>query len=365
MSFDLFLDTDPAQLQQPNWTAYLNQLALTALLPWFEAESSNARLSFNANARQSVWAFVTGTAFTVNGFRFVVIPTEAIDHDELRIPQEWIDLPAWAGDYYLAAQVEPDEGRVSVWGYATHHTIKTQGRFEGNDRTYSLTQDQLSNPEILWLTSELCAPILRAEVAPLPAISIEHANNLIDRLSNPDILIPRLAIPFPLWGALMEHGGWRQRLYQSRQGLAIQPSILEWLQTGITNLSGITNLFGWERVELQPSYAAARSTELETPTVALSRLLEIAGQSYELRVVPQPDESWRFELSNTLPGGMIPGGFKLRLLTEDLQPFEGNEAIAQTAVESLSIEVALEPGEGIVWETEPISAQYDREILRF
>lgn len=359
MSFDLFLEADPAQLQQPNWTAYFNHLCLTALLPWFQAETPSARAALNPNARQSTWAFVTGTAFTVNGYRFVVIPTEAIDHDELRIPQEWIDLPTWAGDYYLAAQVEPDEGRVSVWGYATHHTIKTQGRFEPSDRAYSLTQDQLGNPEILWLTSELCAPVLRAEIALLPAMSIEHANNLITRLSNPDILVPRLATPFPLWGALMEHGGWRQRLHQARQGLAIQPSILEWLQTGISNL------FGWEQVELQPSYAAARSAELGTPTIALSRLLEIAGQIYELRVIPQPDESWRFELSNTLPGGMIPGGFKLRLLAEDLQPFEGNEAIAQTAVESLAIEVALEPGEGIVWETEPIAAEYDREILRF
>ncbi|MER3432221.1 MAG: hypothetical protein C4288_02005 [Leptolyngbya sp. ERB_1_1] len=359
MSLDLFLETDPAQLWHPNWIAYLNQLCLTALLPWFQAESPNARVSLSSNARQSVWAFVTGTAFTVNGSRFVVVPIEAIDHEEFRIPQEWIDLPSWAGDYYLAAQVEPDEGRVSVWGYATHHTIKTQGRFEFSDRTYSLMADQVSDPDVLWLTSELCNPLLRAEINPLPAVSIEQANSLIDRLSNPEILTPRLAIPFALWGALMEHGGWRQRLYRSRQGLAIQPSIVEWLQTGVSNL------FGWERVELQPSYAAARSTELETPRVALSRLLEIAGQTYELRVIPQSGEVWRFELSNTLPGGMIPGGFKLRLLTEDLQGFDGNEAIAQTAVESLLIEVALEPGEGIVWETEPIAGEYDQEILRF
>ena len=63
--------------------------------------------------------------------------------------------------------------------------------------------------------------------------------------------------------------------------------------------------------------------------------------------------------------GLIPAGFKLRLLTEDLLPFEGNEDSANTEVEQLYVEVTLEPGEGIVWEVEPIPEAYDREILRF
>jgi hypothetical protein len=64
-------------------------------------------------------------------------------------------------------------------------------------------------------------------------------------------------------------------------------------------------------------------------------------------------------------GLTIPSGFKLRLLTEDLQPFPDNKAVATTAVESLFIDVALEPGEGIVWEIEPLRENYDRKILRF
>lgn len=64
-------------------------------------------------------------------------------------------------------------------------------------------------------------------------------------------------------------------------------------------------------------------------------------------------------------GAAIPGGFKLRLLTEDLQPFPNNEDVATTAVELLFVDVALQPGEGIVWEIEPLPENYDREILRF
>lgn len=371
MSLELLLETDPAQLwqqtqttsRQDSWIAYLNQLCITALLPWFQEEFPQAKTALNSASRSSVWAFVSGTAFNVGGLRFVVIPTEAIDHDEFRIPQEWIDLPSWAGDYYLAAQVEPDESCVKVWGYATHHTVKTRGRLDFNDRTYCLTSDDLlSDVGLLWLSRELCPqePI-RAEVPALPTLPLEQAKNLIDRLGNPELLSPRLAVPFQTWGALMEHGGWRQQLSQHRQGQPETQSILQWLQAGVSN---VAQQLGWERVELQPSYAAARSAETLIPTEILSRRLAIAGQTYELQVIPQ-DDAWRFELRNTQPGGLIPGGFKLRLLTEDLQPFEGNEAIAENAVEFLFIEVALEEGEGIVWETEPISEGYDREILRF
>jgi Protein of unknown function (DUF1822) len=85
-------------------------------------------------------------------------------------------------------------------------------------------------------------------------------------------------------------------------------------------------------------------------------------------VIPQgePDAPiWRFQLRNATVGAAIPGGFKLRLLTEDLQPFPNNEDIATTAVEQLFVEVALEAGEGIVWEIEPLPENYDREILKF
>ena len=366
MSLDLFLESPPTiqpySVRHEGWTAYLNQVCLEALLPWFREESPRAKVWKSAATLPSFWAFVNGTAFEVNGLRFVVIPTEAIDEDELRIPQEWIDLPSWAGDYYLAAQVEPDDGLLRVWSYATHHTVKTRGRFESSDRTYCLS-DLSNDVGLLWLSRELCPQeSIRAELAALPALPLEQANNLIDRLSNPEILAPRLSIPFQLWGALMEHGGWRQKLYQQRQGQHEQQSILQWLQSGISNFA---QQIGWERVELQPSYAMARSMESSTPMEMLSRRLEIAGQTYELQVISQPENVWRFELRNTQVGGLVPGGFKLRLLTEDLQVFEGNEATSETAVEALVLEVALDEGEGIVWETEPIAEGYDREILRF
>ena len=51
----------------------------------------------------------------------------------------------------------------------------------------------------------------------------------------------------------------------------------------------------------------------------------------------------RFELRNLTVGAAIPRGFKLRLLTEDLQPFPNNEDIPITAGKQLYVEIALEP----------------------
>jgi hypothetical protein len=194
---------------------------------------------------------------------------------------------------------------------------------------------------------------------------LTQAENLIARLGNLDVINPRLAVPFVLWGALLEHGGWRQRLYHHRLGDPEQWSIFQWLQSGV---SEVAKQIGWEQVGWQPSLAAARGTIQIPSVVFLSRHLAIAGQQYELRVIPQgkpEDRIWRFELRNASMGERIPGGFKLRLLTENLQAFEGNEDVATTAVNLLFVEVALEPGEGLVWEIEPKPENYDREILRF
>lgn len=62
---------------------------------------------------------------------------------------------------------------------------------------------------------------------------------------------------------------------------------------------------------------------------------------------------------------MIPAGFKLRLLSEDLQAFDGSEDIAVEAVEHLCLELDLDPGESLVWQIEPTPDDYQPEVLQF
>ncbi|MEH2416308.1 DUF1822 family protein [Nostoc sp.] len=344
---------------------WINQTCLQAFLPWFKEEiAPTARVYPNSAALPSFWEVVNGTAITFDRDRLVLIPTLAIDDDELRVPQEWVDIPEWAADYYVAVQVNADDGWMKIFGYTTHQILKTKGVYDPGDRTYSLeSEDLIPDINVLWVTRQLNQPeALRAEIAPLNSIAKTQAENLLERLGDRDLKFPRLVVPFSLWGALLAHSGWRKKLYELRQGLLIQWSIPQWLQTGVTNLA---QQWGWEKREFVVVAAIMRSAER---FLGLSRQIIVAEHTYELRIFPKTaseDYVWRFELQSTTPGGQIPAGFKLRLLTEDLQAFENNEDTATTPVDMLYLEVILELGEGLVWEIEPAPEDYDREILRF
>ena len=360
--------SQPFATPSSRWNGYLNQLCLNTILPWLQEDyKPQAAAALRSTSLPNVWEFVNGAPISLDANRLILIPTESIDLDEIRIPQEWVDIPNWMGDYYLIVQVNLDDGWLRIAGFTTHRRLKEQGQYDWRDRTYCLEEaNWIADLNVLWVSQALHPEeATRIAVPTLAPLSLPQANNLIQRLGNPELLTPRLHLPFHQWGALLSHGGWRQRLAETRWGLLDQGSVRQWLQMGVSNLA---HQVGWRRMEFQSSLSAARGDDEAITAIALSRRLRIAGQFYELRVLSVDGDGaqvWRFELQNLTPGGLIPAGFTLRLLTEDLQFFDGNEDAADTAVPQLYIEVALEPGEGIVWEIEPIPDQYDQEILRF
>ncbi len=309
--------------------AWLNQLCLQAFLPWFREEiAPDAELANSINTLPSFWEVVNGTPITFDNYRLILIPTLGIDNDELRVAQEWVDIPQWVADYYVAVQVNPDDGYIEICGYTTHHKLKTQGIYDFGDRSYSLESDDLiQDLNVLWVTHQTNSlEVLRGEVESLSPISQTQGENLLARLGNPEVKFPRLAVPFALWGALLAQDNWRNQLSQLRQGLSVKWSISQWLQTEVDNIG---QQLGWEKKELVVVPVGMRSAETVS---GISRQLIIAGNPYEFRIFPTAQGEnlvWRFELQSTIPQGQIPAGFKLRLLTEDLQPFENNEDIAQ------------------------------------
>lgn len=350
------------------WNAYLNRLCVNILLPWLREEYAPSASIPNNATLASFWEINNGTSINCDIGRLVIIPSEAVDLSEMRVPQEWVDINSWAGDYYVAVQVEPEDGWLRVWGYATHARLKELASYDANERVYSLNQEDLfADINLLWMARQLCPEeITRAEIAPLPTLSLEQTENLLTRLGNPEIMVPRLAVPFTTWAGLLEHSGWQQRLYERRQGMPEQWSVLDWMQRGVSDLA---QNFGWGRMELQPSFVGARGSEpgqsLAVPV--LVREVTVANAKYELRVLLKDSDTniWRFELQNVIAGELIPAGIKLRLLTEDLQPFENNEDFSTVDIQQLYIEVALGQGEGLIWEIEPTPEGYSREILRF
>ena len=347
--------------------AHLNQMALESFLPWVRAEQDQpARLARQSATWPSIWEFVNGTALTVGAQRLVLVPSEAIDGDELRVAQEWVDLPNWVADYYVAVYVNPDEGYVQVQGYTTHRQLKERGTYDAGDRAYTLsTDDLIPDLNVLWVAQDLgLQTVPQATVAPLAPLPLEQAQALIERLGNPAVVFPRQAVPFPLWGALLAHDGWRKRLYEQRQGMVEQWSLAQWLRAGI---SGMAAEFGWAKPQLQLATGlGTRSAE-----VGVCRMLEIEGQAYTLKIGPSPESTgletpvWRFELAPVDGTQQIPVGMKLRLLTEDLQTFDNNEDGAIAPVATLYVDVMAAPGEGIVWAVEPTPEAYEPEVLRF
>ncbi len=345
----------------------LNQACLEAFSEWVQTEFDlQVQVFPNAATLPSIWEVVNGTELVLRSFltsgtellKVVLLPTIAIGLDELRVPQEWIDIATWSADYYIAMQVDPDRREINIVGYSSHEDLKTTGIYEPIDRTYTLAMDDigqdLNSVFLSWQLASL--PITQAPIAPLPALPQVQANNLIDRLGNRDVIFPRRSVPFTQWAALISHGGWRQRLCDRRQGRDVQ-SVQTWIRSGLFSTG---QAFGWQPRPC--SFAGSRSLQS-----GIAKPLVIAGNPYELRVFPLGASgymTWRFELRSP-EIGQIPVGFKLRLLTEDLQMMDNNEDVAIESVECLFVDVMLESGEGLVWEVEPEAEGFDREILWF
>lgn len=134
-----------------------------------------------------------------------------------------------------------------------------------------------------------------------------------------------------------------------------------------SGVSEAARLFGWASVDLVQGLQGSRGTTAPPQLPRLIKTITISGLEYQLLVKPKGNldsRVWRFELRRATIGEMIPVGVKLILLTEDLQPFDGNQAQAKTPVERIYVDVALGPDEeALVWKTEPVSDDYDYEAL--
>ncbi|AFY49764.1 Protein of unknown function (DUF1822) [Nostoc sp. PCC 7524] len=202
------------------WRAYMNQICLHTFLNWVKTEYvPQASVWYTSPGIPAFWEFVNGTAILLKDKRVVLIPSEAIDDSELEVPQEWVDIPSWAADYYLAVQVSSDGEWLRIWSYTTHQELKSLAHYDQVDRTYCLDARHLM-PDLnaFWMTYQFCrGEEMKAAIAPLPELSTAQVESVQQILSNSSVTFPRLAVPFTTWGGILENEQWRQSLYQQRQ----------------------------------------------------------------------------------------------------------------------------------------------------
>jgi hypothetical protein len=337
-------------IESSQWNAYLNRLCLNALLGWIQDDGLAAAVWLGLAKLPAVWEFVNGAVLTIGAERWVLIPTESIE-DDLEVPQEWVDIPSWAGDYYLGVQVRPDGESLRVWGYTTHRELKERGAFDADDRLYCLDaaamiQDMNS---LAVVRSRWGQAQARAEIPALASIPAVQAENLVQRLGNRSVRFPRLAVPFSLWGALLESETGRQGLYQQRLGQGSSETAVtrlgDWLAGAVSNL--------WQALDdvANPPEALAawrgeandmRYRQLLTFNVNKVRTLSF-GEMGETQVAVIMGVSALNEVERAIGlqvqavGDRVPESLQVRLLDED-----GAEAGQASASQTESIQLQFD-----------------------
>ena len=309
-SGSIWLDLTPAQIDAlPNPRVYsnqtsldnakLNQLCLTKFQVYLDEQEIEHSLSFSLDELSTIWDVVTGCALQVGVTRLILIPSDNLDRDGLRIPQEWVDLPNWLGDYYLGVQIDLDAGLMNIWGFAAHQTIKDKGEYREIDRTYHLDSGELvGNLEILWLATDL-ALNERAIVAEIPTPSLDTALDKIRQLSIPSAYSPRSKLTFPEWGAILNNPTLRSQLHETRlhrAAIAQTPvasfSLVDWVRNEFTN----TITAGWQNLQTAQSMTlSANVSETVNRAKLINLQLELQQQTVVLLigVVPENNERMR------------------------------------------------------------------------
>ncbi|MBW4572869.1 MAG: DUF1822 family protein [Tolypothrix carrinoi HA7290-LM1] len=348
------------------WCAYINQICLHAFLDWISSEDfQRASVWYSFPGMPAFWEFINGTAILLEGRRVVLIPSEAIDDSELEVSQEWVDIPSWAADYYLAVQVKPDGEWIRIWGYTTHKELKSLAHYDSVDRTYCIDARHLTKDlNAFSLSYQFCrGEEMKAAIAPLPRLSTEQAENLVQRLGNASFRFSRLAVPFITWGALLENEQWRQRLYQQRQqpqSSQVRVNLSRWLEGIYDN--------AWEAIETflffnsnSLAFNFRSSSEFGFGSIKRGKLIdlgiEIESQKVMLLVAFIPKDSQqvsiRVQLHPTGGKSYLPVNMKLALL------LESGEIIQEVLAREQDNYIQLKRFDGEVGECFSIQVAFD------
>ncbi|MDY6786153.1 MAG: DUF1822 family protein [Cyanobacteriota bacterium] len=242
--------------------AYINFLCLNTLLPWledwFEEEQSVTLQVFQEESLSSFWEVVNGTAIDIGGTRLILLPSETTDLEQFCIPQEWVNIPSWQGDYYLAIQInleQKDYFWIRIWGLAPYSTLKSLGNYDESECVYSIEQDYLYKSFTKTLLDVKPAQQRAKRGNRKLDLSPNLAEYLLQQLGDREVYFPRLVVQseskFDLWEALLANPKWREELYLRRTGQwsldRALPPLHQWFETNNPEIVQDLKVAGWWR----------------------------------------------------------------------------------------------------------------------
>lgn len=332
--------------------AYHNYLSLQVFQRWLRDQDFSQPVSQPLPEQQlpARLEFVNGIPLHLGPTRLVLIPEIALNLEELRVPQEWVDIPNWAAAYYVSLQLElnseaSDQQGLGILGYTAHAHLKTAATWDAGDRTYVLPTTRLISDLTVLLVTQHLSPAPAPTVAPLPALAPAAVPAALSQLSQPSLYSPRLSLPWETWGPLLAHSGWQEQLYQQRVSARQQESRLEAIAP--TPRPRI-NLYNWTRGVVTAAWTlldtlsipdsplapalARRGEPGQADSVASRTQFALGDQCFQLTVFvdvepPTHPEAplqigvWlRVErVETTLP---LPAGFKMTVSYQDSQSGE-------------------------------------------
>lgn len=300
----------------------LNQICEMVVLPYFREYVSNAK---GLDLQQDLWQLgLNGVGIKSDNFRFVCLPSKAWDLDGVKVPQEWVDSPDLAADYFVAAQVDLEEGRLRLWGVTTHKALKDEGQFIPRNRTYMLERNQLTETlNILWLQQKYFPETqVRGEVAALTAPSLDELTHAWDVLKETPLPFAARRLGFNTWASILGNQQWRQHAIALSQPQPPAPQTIQlsqWLNHQFEQ--------GWQAInELIAPQLVGAFMDTQIKRAKLIDLgVELGGCQVSLMMTISATESGINLQASVYPTGerlTLPPDLHLKILTDSGDVFK-------------------------------------------
>lgn len=190
----------------------LNYVTATTIRSWLITELGGNPVVSSSSS----WQFVNGIGIELRGIRYIVIPDENIDRTFFNIPREWLEIPGWAGDFYLGATVDLENNEIELWGFTEFNTIKS-ATVDYQDQNYQLAKEHLdANLNLLLTQRHFNIPVQTRLISPIKNLTPERIKFLTDRLALASVIAPRLTLPFADWLSLLHNYKTLEQLSQIR-----------------------------------------------------------------------------------------------------------------------------------------------------